>query len=135
MLLILHIRNLLLLRFRLFAPRRRFAKFLVVTGDSGLDCWDVALRDVNTATCSLNGGRRGKNRTRNCVRLPIDDVGEGELVASEVLRVHGVVPKEKPTVGPPVHLVLVPRTIGGGICAKSFFRGIGIPRTGSIRKG
>src|SRR5690606_7231411 len=104
-----------------------FAKFLVVAGDSGLDCWDVALRDVDTAACSLNCGGGGKNRARNCVRFPVDDVSEGKLVTSKVLRIFGVVPKEKPAVSPPVHLVFVARTIGGRICAKSFFRGIGIP--------
>src|SRR5690606_16073095 len=99
------------------------------------DCRHVACGDVDSSPCTLNCGGGGKDRPRNRVWPTIDDVSEGELVASEVLRVHGVVPKEKPTVGTPVHLVFVPRTIGGGICAKSFFRGIGIPRTGSIRKG
>ena len=64
--------------------------------------------------------------------MPIDDVGEGELVTSEVLRVLGVVPKEKPTVGPPVHLVLVPRTIGGSVFPKSSYSRSFVPRSGPI---
>src|SRR3982074_1059322 len=106
-------------------PRRGVAQLRVVLPEVTLDAFDVIVRDVDPATRALHDCSRGHHTPRNSRQAIVDDIGDQQLVGSEVILLVAVVPD----VGVPVLLVLV-RFVGGvRPLANSILCGSAVPLT------
>jgi len=102
-------------------PRGLLAHLGVVLGQVALHPVDVFVREIRSAARALHDLARGHDPARHGPDLPVDDVGDDQLVAGEVVLVAAVVPD----VG--VAVLLVRLLLGAGPPADPLLGGGAVP--------